>query len=72
MKPPKTEEEWKKKLTPEEYAVLRKKTPKGRISASMINFGRPVFTFARVAGQNFFLPKRSLMLAAAGPAFTPV
>ena len=65
---PKSEEEWKKKLTPEQYSVLREKELKCRLPENMCITKAMALIIALRAARNCSLPARSLIQAPAGQA----
>ena len=64
----KSEAQWKDELSPEAFAVCRKKAQKGPTQVSMISTLRMANIIAIVVVQSFFLVNLSLMQGVAGLA----
>ena len=62
------EKELKKKLTPEQYEVMREKGPKRRLAENTHRSIQKECINARLAERNFFLPTLNLIPALAGQA----
>jgi peptide-methionine (R)-S-oxide reductase len=67
---PKSEEEWKKVLTPEQYQVLRMKGTEAPRSGEYLHEKRRVMYACSACGNLYFLPMPSSTPARVGPAST--
>ena len=62
-----TEEEWKEKLTPEQYKILREKGTDIPYAANSIKKNEPAFTDAQPADTNYSALLQNMIRVADGP-----
>ena len=64
-----SEQDWKERLTPEQFEICRKKEPNCPSAASILILRPRAHTRVHVAGMPCFYPKRNLIPDADGQVF---
>ena len=68
----KTEEEWKRKLTPEEYAILRGKSTEAAFSGTYLNTKEKGIYICKACGNKLFSSKTKFDSGTGWPSFDDV